>query len=216
MQVPRFYPILDTAVCARAGLGVVGAAQAIQDGGARILQLRHKGHFSREVFEWAERIAQLCESAGVQFIINDRADMAALLGAGLHLGQNDLEPADARKLLPPGRVIGFSTHNSAQLEAAAFEPVDYFAVGPIFQTASKDQPDPEVGVTELARLRSSFSRRPLVAIGGITRENANAVWRAGADSVAVIGDLFARDGGYAALRARTSEWVELGENRHTG
>ena len=112
MQVPRFYPILDTGLAERTGLGVVAAAEAILDGGARILQLRHKGHFSRDVFEWAEQIAERCDRNRALFVVNDRADMAALLGSALHLGQDDLYPADARQLLPPGRIIGFSTHNS--------------------------------------------------------------------------------------------------------
>jgi thiamine-phosphate pyrophosphorylase len=213
MQLSPFYPILDTALVARAGLAVVPSAAAILEGGARILQLRHKGHFSREVFEWAEQIAECCRGTGALLVINDRADMAALLGAALHLGQDDLSPADARKLLPPDRVIGFSTHNSAQLVAAEAEPVDYVALGPIFQTASKQNPDPVVGLQELHRLRA-LTARPLVAIGGITLETAAAVWRGGADSIAVIGDLFSVDCSYASLRTRASEWCELGENAH--
>jgi thiamine-phosphate pyrophosphorylase len=209
MQVPRFYPILDTAVTARAGFTSVDAAQAILDGGARVLQLRHKDHFSREVFEWAEQIAQLCRDAGALLIVNDRADMAALLGAGLHLGQDDLAPADARRLLP-SQTIGFSTHNFAQFEAAAAEPVDYVALGPIFHTGSKPNPDPVVGLSELRRLRH-LTQRPIVAIGGIARGNAPAVWQAGADSVAVIGDLFSGVYTYSSLRTRVTEWCQLGE-----
>lgn len=212
MQVPKFYPILDTALVADAGLGVVPAARAILDGGARILQLRHKGHFSRDVFAWAEQIASLCQKAQALFVINDRADMAALLGTALHLGQDDLYPQDARQLLPR-EVIGFSTHNFAQLQASGAEPVDYVALGPIFHTGSKQHPDPVVGLEELRRLRPLTSR-PLVAIGGLTRANAPAVWQAGADSVAVIGDLFSVDCSYSGLRARTAAWLQLGENPH--
>jgi thiamine-phosphate pyrophosphorylase len=213
MQIPKFYPILDSSLTAHAGLSLVPAAEAILQGGARILQLRHKGHFSRALFEAAERIAQLSRDAGALFVINDRADMAALLDAGVHLGQDDLSPAAARRLLPDN-VIGFSTHNQSQLEAAAHEPVDYLAMGPIFATASKHDPDPTVGLHELRRLRA-LTTRPLVAIGGITRENAPEVWRAGADSVAVIGDLFSLGGSLSSLRARTAQWRELGENPHT-
>lgn len=215
MQVPRFYPILDTGLAERTGLGVVAAAEAILDGGARILQLRHKGHFSRDVFEWAEQIAERCDRNRALFVVNDRADMAALLGSALHLGQDDLYPADARQLLPPGRIIGFSTHNSTQLLDASDEPVDYIALGPIFQTGSKQNPDPVLGLHELVRLRP-LTARPLVAIGGITREIAPAVWRAGADSIAVIGDLFSSARSYSDLRTQAVEWCELGENPHPG
>lgn len=165
------------------------------------MQLRHKGHFPRDLFEKAEEIARLCESAGALFIVNDRADIAALVGAGLHLGQEDIEPSDARKVAP-NAVIGFSTHNRAQLEAAAHEPVDYVALGPIFQTGSKANPDPVVGVEGLRALRP-LTTRPLVAIGGITRSNAARVFEAGADSVAIIGDLLPN------LKARAAEWIAL-------
>ncbi len=213
MQLSPFYPILDTALTVRAGLEVVPAAAAILEGGARILQFRHKSHFSREAYGWAEEIAELCRKSGASFVVNDRADIAAILGAGLHLGQEDLAPADARKLLPNG-VIGFSTHNGVQLEAAASEPVDYVAFAPIFQPGSKLNPDPVVGLEELHRLRP-LTLRPLVAIGGITLETAAAVWRAGADSIAVIGDLFAGGCTYSALRTRAAEWRALGEIPHS-
>lgn len=205
--LPGFYPILDTLLLSRAELELVPAAEAILDGGARILQLRHKEHFSRAVFDAAEHIQTLCHAAGALFVINDRADMAALLGAALHLGQEDLSPAHARQLLPHA-IIGFSTHNEAQLLAAAPELVDYIALGPIFGTASKDHPDPIVGIPELRRLRP-LTPRPLVGIGGITRQNAGEVWDAGADSVAVIGDLLNPPCTYSDLRQRSREWCAL-------
>lgn len=152
-----------------------------------------------------ERIAGLCRDARALFVVNDRADLATLTAAALHLGQDDLTPSAARKVVGSETVIGFSTHNGSQLRAAAPEPADYLALGPIFGTASKQNPDPTVGLDELRRLRP-LTGRPLVAIGGITRANARAVLNAGADSVAIIGDLFPADGN---LRARTQEWLSL-------
>src|SRR5690348_7305629 len=130
LTLPRVYPILDTASLDRAGIGIREAAEALLEGGAEILQFRHKTFWTREAFAEAERIAALCRDAHAQFIINDRADYAALLGAGLHLGQDDLSPADARRVVGPAAVTGFSTHNPEQLRAAEAEPVDYVALGP--------------------------------------------------------------------------------------
>ena len=157
------------------------------------------------MFAQLERVAQLCRDAGALFVVNDRADLAALTGAALHLGQDDLTPSAARKIVGAKTLIGFSTHNESQLRAAAAEPANYLALGPIFGTASKQNPDPIVGLDELRRLRP-LTDRPLVAIGGITRANARSVLAAGADSVAIIGDLFAENGN---VRARTEEWVSL-------
>jgi thiamine-phosphate pyrophosphorylase len=204
-MLPRFYPILDPEIAARHGIDPAIAAEQILEGGATILQFRHKGFFSREVFAQLERVAQLCRDAGALFVVNDRADLADLTGAALHLGQDDLTPSAARKVVGAETLIGFSTHNEAQLRAAAAEPANYLALGPIFGTASKQNPDPVVGIAELRRLRP-LSDRALVAIGGITRANAQSVLGAGADSVAIIGDLFAEDGN---IRTRTEEWVSL-------
>ena len=204
-MLPRFYPILDPEIAARHGVDPVAAAEQILEGGAKILQFRHKGFFSREVFAQLERVAELCRDAGALFVVNDRADLAAITSAALHLGQDDLTPSAARKVVGPATLIGFSTHNERQLRAAAGEPANYLALGPIFGTASKQNPDPIVGIDELHRLRP-LTERPLVAIGGITRSNVQAVLAAGADSVAIIGDLFAGDGD---VRTRTQEWVSL-------
>ena len=204
-MLPRFYPILDPEIAARHGVDPITAAEQILEGGAKILQFRHKGFFSREVFAQLERVAELCRDAGVQFVVNDRADLAAITGAALHLGQDDLTPSSARRVVGLATLIGFSTHNERQLRAAAAEPANYLALGPIFGTASKQNPDPVVGIDELRRLRP-LTDRPLVAIGGITRSNAQSVLAAGADSVAIIGDLFTEG---ADVRARTQEWVSL-------
>ena len=208
MILPRLYPILDTGMLAERSCDVIAAAEAMLAGGARILQFRHKGHYSRQVFEEAEKVAELCRRAGALFVIDDRADIAILLDAGVHVGQDDLPPQDARRLVGPGRLLGFSTHNEAQLRAAAAEPADYIAVGPIFGTSSKEKPDPVVGVEELRRLRA-LETRPLVAIGGITRENALAVLEAGADSVAVIGDLLPAECNFKSMRERMEQWQKL-------
>jgi thiamine-phosphate pyrophosphorylase len=203
-MLPRFYPILDPEIATRHGIDPIAAAEQILEGGAKILQFRHKGFFSREVFAQLERVAELCHDAGVVFVVNDRADLAAITGAALHLGQDDLMPSAARRVVGADTLIGFSTHNERQLRAAAAEPANYLALGPIFGTLSKNNPDPIVGIDELRRLRP-LTDRPLVAIGGVTRSNTQSVLAAGADSVAIIGDLFA--GGN--VRARTQEWVSL-------
>ena len=188
-MLPRFYPILDTQVALKYGIEPVEAARQILRAGARILQFRHKGFLSREAFGWLEQIAELTCKAGVLLVVNDRADLAKLFGAGLHLGQDDLPPSAARSIVGSDAMVGFSTHNEAQLLAAAHEPADYLALGPIFGTATKENPDPVVGLHELRRIRP-LTARPLVAIGGINRANARSVLDAGADSIAVIGDLF--------------------------
>ena len=208
MTLPRLYPILDTATLSVRGFPAETAAEALLDAGAAILQLRHKGHFSRALFAHAERIADRCRQAGALFIVDDRADIAALLDAGLHVGQEDLAPSDARKVLGPDRVLGFSTHNAAQLQAAASEPADYLAIGPIFGTSSKEKPDPTLGVEGLRHLRP-LAAKPLVAIGGITRANAPAVLGAGADSVAVIADLLPGTCTFESLRNQVCEWLQL-------
>lgn len=206
LRLPAFYPVLDTELLSRRGISPVQAADAILDAGARILQFRHKPFFSREVFDRATQVAELCRAAGALFVVNDRAEIAVLLGAALHLGQHDLAPADARRILPPGAIVGFSTHNEKQLRAADREPVDYLAIGPIFSTASKQNPDPVVGLDRLREIRA-FTRKPLVAIGGITLDTAPAVFKAGADSVAIIAGLYAEPLTKANLRARAENWL---------
>ena len=206
MRLPKVYPILDSEALARRGIALETAAAAFLEGGAEILQIRHKGHWSRDVFDSARRVAKLCREAGAEFVVNDRADFAMLLGAGLHVGQDDLPPRDARALIGREATLGFSSHNPAQLTAAGGEPVDYVALGPIFATASKQNLDPVVGIEELRRCRSLIEK-PLVAIGGITLENAPEVWAAGADSVAVIGGLLPEESSVRALRERMEQWV---------
>jgi thiamine-phosphate pyrophosphorylase len=208
MKLPRLYPILDTESLERRGVAPETVAAAWIEGGAGILQIRHKGHWSRGFFASAERVARLCREGGAACIVDDRADFARLLGAGLHVGQDDLPPRDARRLIGPDAALGFSSHNAGQLCAAAGEPVDYVALGPVFATASKRNPDPVLGVEEVRRCRALLEK-PLVAIGGISRANACAVLGAGADSVAVIADLLPEPCTAQSLRERMEEWQQL-------
>ena len=204
MRLPRLYPIIDTALLAMRGIEPEDMARPLADAGVRIAQFRHKGPYTRDALAHAENVGRILESAGAQYVINDRADIALMVGAdGVHVGQDDLPPEAVRRLVGTDVVVGFSTHNQQQLRAGDQEPVDYLAFGPIFGTASKLNPDPTVGVSGLARLRS-LTKKPLVAIGGITRANINEVFEAGADSVAVISDLVAED-----LPSRIAEWMEL-------
>jgi thiamine-phosphate pyrophosphorylase len=207
-KMPRMYPILDTATLEARGFGFERAAAAWLEGGAGILQFRHKGHWSREMFASAGEIAQACREAGALLIVDDRADIAMLLESGVHLGQDDLTPRDARRLIGSDAVIGSSSHSVAQVCAAGGEPVDYVAFGPIFSTASKRNPDPVTGIEVLTECRA-LVEKPLVAIGGITRETATAVLEAGADSVAVIGDLLPAELTAQSLRERMEEWQRL-------
>jgi len=210
LTIPRFYPILDVAAAGRHGFSIVLTASDILEAGAKILQFRHKGFFSRELFATLEEIGALCREAGAMLVVNDRADLARMLAvnglrAGVHLGQDDLAPSLARRVTGDDALIGFSTHNERQLRDAQSEPADYFAFGPVFATVSKQNPDPVAGLDELKRLRTLVSR-PFVAIGGITRERARSVFDAGADSVAVIGDLYPEVG---RIRDRAAEWLAV-------
>jgi thiamine-phosphate pyrophosphorylase len=190
------------------GFHPIHTAAAVLEGGARILQFRHKGFWSREVFAQAEEIAALCRDAAADFILNDRADYAGLLHCGLHLGQQDLLPSDARSVIGAAPTIGYSTHNPDQMRAAASEPVDYVAFGPVFGTDSKDRPDPTVGVDGLRTVRA-LTTKPLVAIGGIALENASICWNAGADSVAVIAGILPNPCTKESIRDRVAEWMRL-------
>ncbi len=206
-EFPRVYVILETVALSRLDFNPADFASALLDGGARILQFRHKGFWSRQVFAQAGEVARLCREARASFILNDRADYAALLDAGVHLGQEDLLPADARSVIGK-RPIGYSTHNAGQMVAAGAEPVDYLAFGPVFPTASKERPDPVTGLESLGQVRA-LTDKPLVAIGGITLENAPMCWGAGADSVAVISGLLPSPCTPRAVRDRMEEWLRL-------
>lgn len=207
MSLPRLYPILDTAVLERAAVPLLEAAIGMIEAGVEMMQLRHKGHFSRELFETAAHLAVLCEQARTALVINDRVDMAKLLNAHVHVGQDDLLPVFVRQLAGPGTIIGLSTHTREQLEEANGEPVDYHALGPVFATGSKANPDAVVGLENLRAWRP-LSTRPLVAIGGITLANAGDVFAAGADAVAVISGLMPDQADRKSIRERTAEWLQ--------
>ena len=205
--LPRVYPIVDVPTLEQRGVDPVDFAAALLEGGAEILQFRHKDEFSRSMWTCASQVAALCRQRGARFIVNDRADIALTLDAGAHMGQDDLPPRDARIVLGPERWIGFSTHNEAQVRDGDAEPVDYLAFGPVFETRSKVRPDATVGVATLSRIRS-FTRKPLVAIGGITLETAAAVLRAGADSIAIISALAPEPAKLGEVRERMEEWLK--------
>ena len=205
---PRFYPILDVVTLHRRGCTMPESAVAMIEGGSRVIQLRLKSNPTQRNLEDADKVAEQCRRHGVIWIVNDRADIALLTGAGLHLGQDDLPAATARGLMGEMAIIGLSTHNASQMRAATLEPVDYVAIGPVFATASKDQPDPEVGLEGITQVRM-LTNLPMIAIGGITRDNAESVLDAGADSVAVIGDLYPDPCDPSTLRQRVRDWIRI-------
>ena len=171
-------------------------ARAFLAGGARLLQLRVKDLSGAAFLELAARIAEDASAANAALIVNDRADIAVLAGAaGVHVGQDDLTPAEVRVLLGDDAVVGLSTHTAEQMDRALTEPITYLAIGPIFSTMTKATGYDAVGydaVREAAR-RAAAANRPVVAIGGITLETAPRVIEAGAASVAVITDLLTDD-----------------------
>jgi thiamine-phosphate pyrophosphorylase len=185
----KLYPITDTRISGLSHAEQVGRLSAA---GATLIQLREKHLSPAEFYTEAEKAWRVARARGTRLVINDRVDIALALGAdGVHLGQDDLSPAVARRLLGKDAIIGFSTHDVGQAQAAVDMPVDYIAIGPIFSTATKADPDPVVGLDGLRRVREAVGRMPLVAIGGITAENAAEVIAAGADAVAVISALLA-------------------------
>jgi thiamine-phosphate pyrophosphorylase len=204
MRLPKLYPITDVRLT---GLRHAEQVARLGAGGAKLVQLREKYLSPSEFYGEALEALHVSRRLGLRLIINDRADIALALHAdGVHLGQDDLPPEAARKLLGPTAIIGFSTHNTEQAIAAASLPVDYIAIGPIYATSSKEKPDPVVGLDGLRLVRQATGSVPLVAIGGITRENAPAVLAAGADSVACIGTLLKRP---AEIEKRTRELLSI-------
>lgn len=205
-RLPKFYPILDTFSLAQHDCAVMAAAEALLGAGVTILQYRHKDVWTQTQFDEARQIAALCEQTGVLFVLNDRADYARLLRVALHVGQHDLPPVACRMVIGD-EVMGFSTHNRLQLTRGNDEPVEYLSIGPIFETGSKANPDPVIGIEGLGKLRLLTSKA-LVAIGGIKFENALDVLAAGANSVAVISALLPDDCNKKALRRRAEEWLQ--------
>ena len=192
LQLPHVYPITDTRI---SGIGHVEQLSRFISGGATLVQLRDKSGPSGEFHDAAVRAIKLAHSHSVKIIINDRVDIALAAGAdGVHLGQDDLSPIEARKLLGPNAVIGYSTHTEEQAEAALKFPIDYIAFGPVFSTKTKENADRVVGLKKLAAIRGLTRGLPLVAIGGIEASNLRSVLATGADSAAVISAVLSESG----------------------
>lgn len=205
---PPLYAIIDAALLKTSELSF---AEMMAESGVELLQYRNKRASSRELFDVSQsisaRLSALAKPGAYEprFIVNDRADIALLVDAqGVHVGQEDLSVADARNIVGPERWVGVSTHNFEQLDAADKTSADYIAFGPIFPTSSKENPDPVVGLDGLREARR-HTRKPLVAIGGITLERAADTFRAGADSLAVVRDLIASEDPRARSRQFLSE-----------
>ena len=188
LDLPKVYPITDTRL---SGLSHAEQVKRLIQGGATIIQLRDKSATPRDFCDAAQAALVVAHQHDVRLIINDRVDIALAIGAdGVHVGQTDLPPAAARRLLGPESIIGLSTHNLNQVKLALSQPIDYLAFGPVFDTETKFGADPTVSLEDLRGVRE-FVRLPLVAIGGITAATAPAVLAAGADSVAMISEVIA-------------------------
>lgn len=190
-DLPRLYAIADAQLLAARQLALEDFARGLRDAGVTLVQYRHKSGSPQEILRSADILRNVFAGPGAKLIMNDRADLALLAGFdGVHVGQEDLNPEDARTVLGPARMVGVSTHSDAQVGAADAGCADYIAFGPIFATDTKENPSPVVGLEGIRRARA-LTTKPLVAIGGITRQNAHSVIDAGADSVAVISGLIA-------------------------
>ena len=186
----RLHAIVDVDAAQRAGWTAIDLAQAFLNGGARLIQIRAKTLPSGPFLDICDAVVKRAEAFGASIIVNDRADLAVMSGAaGVHVGQDDLSPADARRLLGPQAIVGFSTHTIDQIDRAVRDPASYIAVGPVFGTATKDTGYSAVGLDLVRAAVARAQERPVVAIGGVTLERAASVIAAGAAAVAVIGDL---------------------------
>jgi thiamine-phosphate pyrophosphorylase len=221
VTLPSLYAILD-ASCFPNAHALLAAAEELASAGVTLIQYRNKSGDARQMLRHARELKKrlLDESQepqvsqktrdpsassgqalghpdvdkSIQLVMNDRADLALAAGFdGVHVGQDDLSPESVRKIIGAERWLGVSTHNPEQLREADLTSADYLAIGPVFSTSSKEKPDPVVGLEGVRRARA-LTRKPLVAIGGITRANAARVIEAGADSVAVISDLLREPG----------------------
>jgi thiamine-phosphate pyrophosphorylase len=187
ISLPRIYPITDTAV---SGLSHAEQVKRLIDGGATLIQLRDKLAAPKDFLREAEAALAVARRNNVRIIVNDRVDIAMAVDAdGVHLGQSDVPVGAARTLLGAEAIIGYSTHNLAQVELATALPLDYIAYGPVFDTLTKRDHEPLVGLSQLREVKEAVGETPLVAIGGITRTNFTAALDAGANSVAIISDL---------------------------
>jgi len=196
----RLYPLTDRSL---SKLSHAEQVSQLTNGGVLLVQLREKLLSPLKFYQEAAAALLVARERGVKLIVNDRVDIALALRAdGVHLGQDDLPPEAARRLLGPEVIIGFSTHNLEQARLATKLPIDYIAIGPIFATSTKQASGPPVGLDGVERVRQVVGATPLVAIGGITSENSQDVIDAGADAVAVIGDIWSSPGNVAARTRR--------------
>ena len=186
-DLPKIYPITDRDISSLSHLEQV---RRLVEGGAKLIQLRDKTADAGDFYQDVVETISFAQTRGVRIIVNDRVDIALAARAdGVHIGQDDLPVERARMLLGLDAMIGLSTHSLEQARAAIHSPVDYIAIGPIFETSTKGAADRVVGLAGLRSVREAVGEFPLVAIGGIDRTNALSVLEAGADSVAVISDL---------------------------
>jgi thiamine-phosphate pyrophosphorylase len=186
LVLPRLYVILDSALLKTPAIDCV---RELADAGVRLMQYRDKSSSAREILTTSRMFADFLTPRGIAFYVNDRADIAALADAsGVHVGQEDLDVEQVRQLVGGEKWVGVSTHNVSQFQEAVRTSADYIAIGPIFPTGSKANPDPVVGLEMIRQVRG-LTDKPIVAIGGITLETAALARQAGADSVAVIGDI---------------------------
>lgn len=186
-SIPRLYAIIDPSQTGERS--PTSVTEVLLEAGVRMIQFRDKHASSRELYRTSSGIAERVRNAGGMLIVNDRADVArAVYADGVHLGQEDLPVELARRVLETGKRVGYSTHDLVQVVEAEHSSADYVAFGPVFPTRSKENPDPVVGLEGLRRARNA-TRKPLVAIGGITAQNARSAIEAGADAVAVISEL---------------------------
>jgi thiamine-phosphate pyrophosphorylase len=189
MDFPRFYAILDVDLLTARSIDLASYATQLRDAGVELVQYRNKQGSARVILNDAALLKNLFAGSDTKLIVNDRADLTLLADCnGVHVGQDDLSAEDARAIVGPNRWVGISTHSPEQVIAANETTGTYIAYGPIFPTASKINPDPTVGLAGLRTARA-LTKRPLVAIGGITVENCRAALDAGADSIAVISAL---------------------------
>lgn len=192
LVLPKIYPITDIRL---SGISHAEQVERLIAGGAEFIQLRDKHLSPNEFYEAAKKAVEIGRTHSVKILINDRVDIALAVKAdGVHLGQEDLPPEAARKLLGKKAVIGYSTHSAAQAHAALRLPVDYIAIGPVFPTQTKQNPDETVGLEGIREVREAIGEFPLVAIGGIDQESIDDAFKAGADSAAVIRYLLSDSG----------------------
>ena len=191
MILPRLYPILDAELLAARSLSLAAVASELRAAGVTLLQYRDKNGSPQEVLRACAILRKAFISSDCRLILNDRADLAVLASFdGVHVGQGDLSPEDARRVVGPDRIVGVSAHTAEQVRIAEQSCADYIAIGPVFATGTKPDASPVVGLEGVRRARA-LTTKPLVAIGGITRANARSITDADANSVAVISSLFA-------------------------